>query len=101
MTSLDSRVTRLEAEQEHQETLIKESMVERRRQSDDTHRVIQDMQKDIAQIKQFIDQANGIISGVTKTVLIITTFFSAVGAAIWAIVDKLAPLFSKVFTEGE
>jgi Mg2+ and Co2+ transporter CorA len=94
MATMETRLTRVEEKVEHQQEQIQESMIERRRQSDDTHQVIQEMQKDIAQIKQFIDQANGIISGVTKTVLIITTFFSAVGAAIWAIVDKLAPLFS-------
>lgn len=78
---------------------IQDAMIERRRQADKTQEVLEQIQATLGDIQQTISSARGFVQGVTKTVLIVTTFFSAIGAGVWAVIDKLSPIIGKLFSE--
>ena len=104
MNNVETRIAIAEEKLAYQQELIElmqESIIELKRQYDDIHQSIHGIQKDVSKIQRVVDQASGLIAGVTKTVLIIATFFSALGATVWAIVDKLAPLLYKFFENGK
>lgn len=103
MPTLECRVNAIETKTEKliaDVATIQETMIERRRQADKTQEVLEQIQATLADIQQTISSARGFVQGVTKTVLIVTTFFSAVGAAMWAIIDKLTPVIGRMFSDG-
>lgn len=68
---------------------IKESLVERRRKEDRIAETLLDIQKKVDSIQTKLFGYKSTALAILRTTIVITTFFSALGAAIWAVVTKL------------
>lgn len=79
-----SRITRLE----EQMLMIRETLTERRRESDKTQDALVEIRETLAEIQSTIAAAKSFVEGSQKACIVFTTGFAALIAAGWAIFNK-------------
>lgn len=99
MPTLECRVSRLEDKMSKQEVSLAaivekldgvgEVLHERRRQADRTSDILELIQQQISDMDKKLFGYRSTALAVLRTTIVMTTFFSAVGAGIWAIVTLI------------
>lgn len=89
MDEYESRLSLFEKDIRNELDLLKESREHLRRKEDEIHSIVHDMQATILSIEHRLFGYKNTVLVILRTTIYVTTFFSALGAGIWAVVTEI------------